>query len=208
AGNGASASASAPASVPASAQVSVSSSVLAPTAKRPPEAKKTSKETGGLGNGYRIPKASPGTRKPQIPPITTQAAFEDYSRQFTSKYQEMKSLKAKIDKKKELFHQLGSELDLAMGTEREADLKRKVQEAFDDDIVDRKVLRQNKEPRSGISSERAAAALAEQSKHLSVNDMMDRYKNLHYEVDTIKRALWDASNAQTERITSAGGGNG
>ena len=126
--------------------------------------------------------------------------FEEFAQKFSTKYQEMKSLKVQIDKKKVLFDHLGAELGLAMGTDREVDLKRKVQEAFEDDVVDRKVLRRNGEPRSGISAERAQAAKAERSKHLSVNTMVERYKNLHFEVDTIKRALWEASNAQADRI--------
>lgn len=135
-----------------------------------------------------------------VPPITTQTEFEEVSQQFMTKYQEMKSLKTQIDKKKMLFDQLGAELDLAMGTEREADLKRKVQEAFEYEIVDRRVLRKSGQGRNGISDERVAAALAEQSKHPTVNNMVERYKNLHYEVDTIKRALWEASNAQAEKM--------
>ncbi|KAK3829172.1 MAG: hypothetical protein J3Q66DRAFT_324535 [Benniella sp.] len=186
--------------------------------KRPLESSKKSSSKEG-GNGYKIPKVGSATsvsKKPlafTVPPITTQSVFEEFAQKFSTKYQEMKSLKAQIDKKKALFDQLGAELGLAMGTDREVDLKRKVQEAFEDDVVDRKVLRRNGEPRSGISAERAQAAKAERSKHLSVNTMVERYKNLHFEVDTIKRALWEASNAQADRIAmrmaaSAAAGNG
>ncbi|KAF8927325.1 hypothetical protein BGZ58_010475 [Dissophora ornata] len=194
----------------------------APSLKKSSETKKSgSKETGGVGTGYKIPKVgSVATvqRKPQsptfaVPPITTQAEYEDVSRRFLAKYQEMKALKVQIDRKKELFDQLGAELELAVGTEREAELKRKVQDAFGEDVVDRKVLRRTGEPRNGVSAERAAAAKAEQSHHLSVRSMAERYKSLHYEVETMKRALWEAGTAQAEKVGqsgpgSAGGGNG
>ncbi|KAI1318363.1 hypothetical protein EDD11_006701 [Mortierella claussenii] len=192
-----------------------------PAVKRPSETKKAgsgSRETGGVGNGYKIPKVGSGTtisRKPQSPtftvrPITNQAEFEEISRQFSAKHQEMMSLKAQIDKKKELFDRLGAELERAMGTEREAELKRKVQEAFGEDVVDRKVLRRTGEPRINIEAERVAAAKAEQSRHLSIRSMAERYKSLHHEADVMKRALWDAGNAQAQRIIQSGpgGGNG
>ncbi|KAG0275137.1 hypothetical protein BGZ95_009141 [Linnemannia exigua] len=181
----------------------------------------TNKGSGGVGNGYKIPKLSSGTtipRKPQspsftVPPIKTQADYEDISRQFRAKYQDMTALRAKIDKKKELFDQLGAELEHAVGTDREMELKRKVQEAFGEDVVDRKVLRRTGEPRNGVSEKRAAEAIAEQNNHLSLRTLVDRYKTLHNEVDTMKRALCEAGAAQAERTGqteygSGGGGNG
>ncbi|KAK3826723.1 MAG: hypothetical protein J3R72DRAFT_457612 [Linnemannia gamsii] len=181
----------------------------------------TNKGSGGVGNGYKIPKLSSGTtipRKPQspsftVPPIRTQADYEDISRQFRAKYQDMTTLRSKIDKKKELFDQLGAELEHAVGTDQEKELKRKVQEAFGEDVVDRKVLRRSGEPRNGVSEKRAAEAIAEQNNHLSLRTLVDRYKTLHNEVDTMKRALCEAGAAQAERTGqteygSGGGGNG
>ncbi|KAG0300446.1 hypothetical protein BGZ98_009176 [Dissophora globulifera] len=195
--------------------------------KRSTETKKYgNKETGGVGNGYKIPKVGSGStipRKPQsptfaVPPITTQAEYEQVSRQFLAKYQEMKALRMQIDKKKELFDRLGAELELAVGTEREAELKRKVQEAFGEDVVDRKVLRRTGEPRRGVSKEMEAAARAEQDNHLNVRSLAERYKALHHQVETMKRALWDAGTAQANRVGQTvsglggggegGGGNG
>ncbi|KAF9111257.1 hypothetical protein BGX27_005172 [Mortierella sp. AM989] len=197
-----------------------------PAAKRSSETKKSgsgNKEIGGVGNGYKIPKVGSGAtlpRKPQspifsVPSITNQAEYEDVSRRFMAKYKEMKELKIQIDRKKDLFDQLGADLERAMGTEREAELKRKIQEAFGEDVVDRKVLRRTGEPRNGVSAERAAVAMAEQnqSHNLSVRSMAERYKSLHHEVDVMKRALWEAGTAQAERagqrvLGSSGGGNG
>ncbi|KAG0012850.1 hypothetical protein BGZ80_011471 [Entomortierella chlamydospora] len=192
--------------------------------KRTSETKKTgSKETGGVGNGYKIPKVGSGATIPRKPPspgftvpsITTQAEYEETSRKFMAKYKEMKDLKTRIDKKKELFDQLGAELERAMGTEREGELKRKIQDAFGEEIIDRKVLRRTGEPRNGISSKRAAVAIAERDKslNLSVRSMAERYKTLHKEVDMMKRALWEAGTAQAERVGqhisgTSGGGNG
>ncbi|KAF9126764.1 hypothetical protein BGW39_006362 [Mortierella sp. 14UC] len=200
--------------------------------RRGSEAKKTggankesggtnNKGSGGVGNGYKIPKVSSGTtipRKPQspsftVPPIRTQAEYEEISRQFRAKYQDMMSLRAQIDKKKELFDKLGTELEHAVGTDQEQELKRKVQEAFGEDVVDRKVLRRTGEPRTGVSEKRAAEAIAEQNSHLSLRTLVDRYKTLHNEVDTMKRALCGAGAAQAERTGqtehgSGGGGNG
>ncbi|KAI7823769.1 hypothetical protein BC939DRAFT_450770 [Gamsiella multidivaricata] len=195
-----------------------------PAVKRGSETKKAgsgTKETGGVGNGYKIPKVGSGVTVPRkaqsptftVPPITSQAEYEEVSQQFMAKYKEMKVLKAQIDKKKELFDQLSAELELAVGTEREAELKRKVQDAFGEDVVDRKVLRRTGEPRQGVSVERAKAAMAEQSNHLSVRSMAERYKTLHHEVDTMKRALCEAGTAQAGRAGQSGpasvsGGNG
>ncbi|KAF9345722.1 hypothetical protein BGX26_002806, partial [Mortierella sp. AD094] len=203
---------------------SINGNGVVPAVKRNSETKKTgNKETGGVGNGYKIPKVGSGAtlpRKPHspiftVPSITTQAEYEEISRQFMTKYKEMKDLKTQIDKKKELFDQLGADLERAMGTEREAELKRKIQDAFGEDVVDRKVLRRTGEPRNGVSAERAALAMAEQnqSHNLSVRSMAERYKNLHHEVDIMKRALWEAGTAQAERAGqrvpgSSGGGNG
>ncbi|ORZ10315.1 hypothetical protein BCR41DRAFT_357749 [Lobosporangium transversale] len=185
------------------------------------KARSSNQELGGIGNGYKIPKVSSGVTvppKPQsptftVPPISTQAEFEEVSRQFTAKYQEMMMIKARLDKKKELFDRLGAELERAIGTDREAELKRKVQDAFGEDVVDRKVLRRTGEPRNGVSAEKAAAAKAEQSQHMSLRTMAERYKSLHHEVDTMKRALWEAGTAQAEKVAqsnpiSVGGGNG
>ncbi|KAF9902523.1 hypothetical protein EC991_004815 [Linnemannia zychae] len=181
----------------------------------------SNKSSGGVGNGYKIPKVSSGTtipRKPQspsftVPPIRTQAEYEEVSRQFRAKYQDMMTLRAQIDKKKVLFDQLGAELEHAVGTDREQELKRKVQEAFGEDVVDRKVLRRTGEPRNGVSEKRAAEAIAEQNNHLSLRTLVDRYKTLHNEVDTMKRALCEVGAAQAERTGqtehgSGGGGNG
>ncbi|KAG0204155.1 hypothetical protein BGX28_003806 [Mortierella sp. GBA30] len=199
----------------------VSSSSSA-SAKRGSEMKKTgSKEAGGVGNGYKIPKVGSGTTIPRkapspifaVPPITSQAEYEEVSRQFLAKYEDMKKLKTKIDAKKQLFDQLGAELELAMGTDREMELKRKVEDAFGEEVIDRRVLRRTGEPRSGISADRAASAIAEQSQHLSIRTMAERYKALHHEVETMKRALWEAGNPRSERTdqpgnSTAGGGNG
>ncbi|KAG0065342.1 hypothetical protein BGZ89_008407 [Linnemannia elongata] len=202
---------------------SVNGNGLPSVPRRGSEAKKSgagNKDSGGVGNGYKIPKVSSGTiaRKPQspsftVPPITTQAEYEEISRQFKVKYKDMLSLRAQIDKKKELFDQLGAELEHAAGTDRELELKRKVQEAFGEDVVDRKVLRRTGEPRNGVSAKRAAEAIAEQNNHLSLRTLVDRYKTLHNEVDTMKRALCEAGAAQAERSGqsehgSGGGGNG
>ncbi|KAF8953304.1 hypothetical protein BGZ46_003237 [Entomortierella lignicola] len=205
---------------------SINGNGVAPAVKRSSETKKTgsgNKETGGVGNGYKIPKVGSGatlSRKPQspiftVPSITTQAEYEEVSRKFMAKYKEMKELKNKIDKKKEIFDQLGADLERALGTEREAELKRKIQEAFGEDVVDRKVLRRTGEPRSGISAEKAAAAIAEQSQshNLGVRSLAERYKSLHHEVDIMKKALCEAGAAQAERAnqrlsSSSSGGNG
>ncbi|KAG0219269.1 hypothetical protein BGX33_003815 [Mortierella sp. NVP41] len=206
-------------------RTSINGNGLPSVPRRGSEAKKTggtsNRDTGGVGNGYKIPKVGSGTtipRKPQspsftVPPITTQAEYEEISRQFKAKYQDMISLRAQIDKKKELFDQLGAELEHAVGTDRELELKRKVQEAFGEDVVDRKVLRRTGEARNGVSARRAAEAIAEQNNHLSLRSMVDRYKTLHNEVDTMKRALCEAGAAQAERTGqpehgSGGGGTG
>ncbi|KAF9395220.1 hypothetical protein BGX21_010021 [Mortierella sp. AD011] len=203
---------------------SINGNGVAPAVKRTSETKKAgSKETGGVGNGYKIPKVGSGATIPRKPPspgftvpsITTQAEYEETSRKFMAKYKEMKDLKIRIDKKKELFDQLGAELERAMGSEREGELKRKIQDAFGEEIIDRKVLRRTGEPRNGISSKRAAVAIAERDKslNLSVRSMAERYKTLHKEVDMMKRALWEAGTAQAERVGqhisgTSGGGNG
>ncbi|KAG9069050.1 hypothetical protein KI688_009940 [Linnemannia hyalina] len=197
---------------------SVNGNGLPPVPRRGSEAKKSgasNKDSGGVGNGYKIPKVSSGTiaRKPQspsftVPPITTQAEYEEISRQFKVKYKDMLSLRAQIDKKKELFDQLGAELEHAAGTDREMELKRKVQEAFGEDVVDRKVLRRTGEPRNGVSAKRAAEAIAEQNNHLSLRTLVDRYKTLHNEVDTMKRALCEAGAAQAERTGQSEHGSG
>ncbi|KAF9557660.1 hypothetical protein EC968_007513 [Mortierella alpina] len=193
---------------------SSSASATAP-AKRGSDVKKPgSKEMGGVGNGYKIPKVGSGTavsRKTAspifaVPPITSQSEYEEVSRRFTTKYEEMKTLRVKIDAKKELFDQLSAELELAMGTDRELELKRKVEDAFGEEVLDRRVLRRTGEPRSGISAERAATALAEQSQHLSIRAMAERYRTLYTEVDTMKRALWEASTSQLEKVGQPGNG--
>ncbi|KAF8943858.1 hypothetical protein BGZ47_004959 [Haplosporangium gracile] len=204
-------------------RTSVNGNGLPSVPRRGSEVKKSgtgNKDSGGVGNGYKIPKASSGTiaRKPRspsftVPPITTQGEYEEISRQFRVKYKDMISLRTQIDRKKELFDQLGAELEHAAGTDRELELKRKVQEAFGEDVVDRKVLRRTGEPRNGISAKRAAEAIAEQSNHLSLRTLVDRYKTLHNEVDTMKRALCEAGAAHAERTGqtehgSGGGGNG
>ncbi|KAF9187042.1 hypothetical protein BGZ51_001563 [Haplosporangium sp. Z 767] len=195
------------------------------TGKQGSERKRTSKDTGGVGNGYKIPKVGSATtipKKPQspiftVPPITTQAEYETVSKKFMTKYQEMKKLKEQIDVKKEVLDKLGAELERARNTDRELELKRKVQEAFGEEVIDRKVLRRTGEPRSGVKAEAVAAAIAEQSRHMSVRTMIERYKTLYNEVDTMKRALWEAGTAQAERVGQSvpgsaggrgGGGNG
>lgn len=130
-----------------------------------------------------------------VPPIRTQAEYEEISRQFMDRYQEMKKLKTAMDEKKVLLEELKIQLEKAMGTDREPALKRKVQEAFGEDTVDRKVLRMNGEPRSGVSSEKAAAAKLDKVGHMSIKTMADRYKNLHAEAEMIKAALVEASTA-------------
>ncbi|KAF9964411.1 hypothetical protein BGZ70_006494 [Mortierella alpina] len=193
---------------------SSSSASASASAKRGSDVKKPgSKESGGVGNGYKIPKVGSGTavsRKTASPsnirPITSQSEYDEVSRRFTTKYEEMKTLRVKIDAKKELFDQLSAELELAMGTDKELELKRKVEDAFGEEVVDRRVLRRTGEPRSGISVERAATALAEQSQHLSIRAMAERYRTLYSEVDTMKRALWEASTSQLERVGQPGSG--
>ncbi|KAG9322961.1 hypothetical protein KVV02_004337 [Mortierella alpina] len=194
---------------------SSSSASASASAKRGSDVKKPgSKETGGVGNGYKIPKVGSGTavsRKTAspifaVPPITSQAEYEEVSRRFTTKYEEMKTLRIKIDAKKELFDQLSAELELSMGTDRELELKRKVEDAFGEEVLDRRVLRRTGEPRSGISAERVATAQAEQSQHLSIRAMAERYRTLYSEVDTMKRALWEASTSQLERVSQPGNG--
>ncbi|KAF9950504.1 hypothetical protein BGZ72_007862 [Mortierella alpina] len=193
---------------------SSSASASASTKRGSDVRKPGSKETGGVGNGYKIPKVGSGTavsRKPaspifEVPPITSQSKYEEVSRRFTTKYEEMKTLRVKIDAKKELFDQLSAELELAMGTDRELELKRKVEDAFGEEVLDRRVLRRTGEPRSGISAEKAAAALAEQSQHLSIRAMAERYRTLYSEVDIMKRALWEASTSQLERVGQPGNG--
>ncbi|KAG0254930.1 hypothetical protein BG011_005419 [Mortierella polycephala] len=191
------------------------------TGKQGSERKRTSKDTGGVGNGYKIPKVGSATTIPKksqspiftVPPITTQAEYEVVSKKFMTKYQEMKKLKEQIDVKKEVLDKLGAELERARNTDRELELKRKVQEAFGEEVIDRKVLRRSGEPRSGVRAEAVAAAIAEQSRHMSVRTMIERYKTLYNEVDTMKRALWEAGTAQAERVSqsvpgSAGGRGG
>ncbi|KAF9927094.1 hypothetical protein BGZ67_007679 [Mortierella alpina] len=194
---------------------SSSSASVSASAKRGSDVKKPgSKETGGVGNGYKIPKVGSGTavsRKTAspifaVPPITSQSEYEEVSRRFTTKYEEMKTLRVKIDAKKELFDQLSAELELSMGTDRELELKRKVEDAFGEEVLDRRVLRRTGEPRSGISAERVATAQAEQSQHLSIRAMAERYRTLYSEVDTMKRALWEASTSQLERVSQPGNG--
>ncbi|KAF9278212.1 hypothetical protein BGZ68_008708 [Mortierella alpina] len=195
--------------------ISSSSASASTSTKRGSDVKKSgSKETGGVGNGYKIPKVGSGTAASRktaspifaVPPITSQSEYEEVSRRFTTKYEEMKTLRVKIDAKKELFDQLSAELELAMGTDRELELKRKVEDAFGEEVLDRRVLRRTGEPRSGIKPERAAAALAEQSQHLSIRAMAERYRTLYSEVDTMKRALWEASMSQLERVGQPGNG--
>ncbi|KAF9920380.1 hypothetical protein FBU30_009818 [Linnemannia zychae] len=203
---------------------SINGNSLPSIPRRGSEAKKTgvtNKDSGGVGNGYKIPKLSSGAtiqKKPPspsftVPPITTQAEYEEIARQFKAKYQDILSLRKQIDKKKELFDRLGAELESAAGTDRELELKRKVQEAFGEDVVDRRVLRRTGEVRNGISEKRAAEAKKERNNHLSLRTLVDRYKTLYNEVDTMKRALCEAGAAQAERTGrtehgSGGGGNG
>ncbi|KAF9337817.1 hypothetical protein BG006_002537 [Podila minutissima] len=188
--------------------------------KKGSETKKTSggnKDSSGVSR-YKIPKVGSGTtlpRKPPspafvVPPIRTQAEYEEISRQFMDRYQEMKKLKTAMDEKKVLLEELKIQLEKAMGTDREPALKRKVQEAFGEDTVDRKVLRMNGEPRSGVSSEKAAAAKLDKVGHMSIKTMADRYKTLHAEAEMIKAALVEASAAAQAAADRNGtsGGNG
>ncbi|KFH70026.1 hypothetical protein MVEG_04829 [Podila verticillata NRRL 6337] len=194
--------------------------VTAVIPKKGSETKKTSggnKDSSGASR-YKIPKVGSGTtlpRKPPspafvVPPIRTQAEYEEISRQFMDKYQEMKKLKTVIDEKKLLLEELKIQLEKAIGTDREQALKRKVQEAFGEDIVDRKVLRMNGEPRSGVSSEKAAAAKLDKVGHMSIKTMAERYKALHAEAEMIKSALVEASTAAQAAADRNGtsGGNG
>ncbi|KAF9305445.1 hypothetical protein BGZ74_010209 [Mortierella antarctica] len=188
--------------------------------KKVSETKKTSggnKDSSGVSR-YKIPKVGSGTtlpRKPPspafvVPPIRTQAEYEEISRQFMDRYQEMKKLKTAMDETKVLLEELKIQLEKAMGTDREPALKRKVQEAFGEDTVDRKVLRMNGEPRSGVSSEKVAAAKLDKVGHMSIKTMADRYKNLHAEAEMIKAALVEASMAAqaTADRNGTSGGNG
>ncbi|KAF9415102.1 hypothetical protein BGZ94_000190 [Podila epigama] len=79
--------------------------------KKGPEARKVSgsnKDTGGVSSGYKIPKVGSGTSLPRKPPspgfviptIRTQAEYEEFSRQFMEKYQELKKLRTVMDEKK------------------------------------------------------------------------------------------------------------
>lgn len=140
-----------------------------------------------------------------VPPITTQAEYTAVSHQFHSKYKEMKILKTQIDRKKEEFDRLNGELELAMGSEHDRNLKRRVEQAFGQEVPDRKLLRRTGEPRTGVSAEKAAAVIAEQQHRLSVRTLVERYKILHNEVDTIKKALWEAGTAQAEKVASLSG---
>ncbi|KAG0050125.1 hypothetical protein BGZ83_005084 [Gryganskiella cystojenkinii] len=197
-------------------------------ARRGSETKRSSGNGTRDPNVYRIPKVGNGTtisRKPQtftVAPITTQAEYQAVSQQFHSKYKEMKNLKVQIDKKKEEFDRLNGELELALGSDPDRSLKRRVEQAFGQEVPDRKILRRSGEPRSGISVEKAAAVMAEQNHHPSVRTMVERYKAVHHEVDTLKKALWEAGSAQSDKngpgsansetspssLYASGGGNG
>ncbi|KAG0038187.1 hypothetical protein BGZ82_000868 [Podila clonocystis] len=193
--------------------------VTAVIPKKGSEAKKTSggnRDSSGVGR-YKIPKVGSGTtlpRKPPspafvVPPIRTQAEYEEISQQFMDKYQEMKKLKTAMDEKKVLLEELKIQLEKAIGTDREPALKRKVQEAFGEDTVDRRVLRMNGEPRSGVSSEKTAAAKLDKVGHMSIKTMADRYKILYAEAEMIKSALVEASMAaQAADRNGTSGGNG
>jgi len=140
-----------------------------------------------------------------VPAITTQAEYAVVSQQFHTKYKEMKTLKNQIDRKKEEFDRLNGELELAMGVDQDNRLKRRVEQAFGQEVPDRKLLRRSGEPRSGVSVDKATALMAEQYHRQSVRTMVERYKILHYEVDTMKKALWEAGTAQAEKVASLSG---
>ncbi|KAG0337281.1 hypothetical protein BG004_007708 [Podila humilis] len=189
-------------------------SVSAVIPKKGSEARKTSggnKDSGGVGNGYKIPKVGSGTtlpRKPPslaafvVPPIRSQSEYEEVSKLFTDRYDEMKQLKVIIDEKRILLEELKVQLEKAIGTDREPALKRKVQEAFGHDTVDRRVLRLNGEPRNGVSTARAAAARIDKMAHMSIKTMTERYKTLHAEAEMIKTALVEARAAAAAAVAA------
>ncbi|KAF9160437.1 hypothetical protein DFQ26_005519 [Actinomortierella ambigua] len=197
------------------------------------EVKKTTsssnRESGGVGNGYRIPKASSAAARGKslttatttsssslssggmsvitIPPITSQREFEHVTRQFLVKHQELSTLAHKMEERKQMLVDIGLQLEQALGTDRENDLKRKAQEACGggEEAVNRKVLRMNGEPRNGVSTEAAAAALAEQKsvQSSSIRAMSDRYRLLHSELSAMKGALWKAGKGQAYSSSSS-----
>ncbi|KAF9971900.1 hypothetical protein BGZ73_005051 [Actinomortierella ambigua] len=197
------------------------------------EVKKTSsssnRESGGIGNGYRIPKASSVAARSKsstttstsssggisvitIPPITSQREFEHVTKQFLQKHQELSMLAHKMEERRQMLVDISLQLEQAIGTDRENDLKRKAQEACGggEEVVNRKVLRMNGEPRNGVSTEAAAAALAEQKSHQSssIKAMSERYRTLHSELSAMKGALWRAGKGQAYSSSSSSASTG